>query len=466
MRRENKSVLNGKTTAILATAVAVLAIGCAGGGGGGSTTSDGSSSTSTTAGNIPVVNLGGVGGVAKPGQIELSYLTGQARAGSAAIGKEATIGLTDFTDTSGRVVTISLGSAPNVKLDGYQNQILRINADVASIIESDTQQRLNSRLFLNYNLKVSQVRITTVDGTTNYDTITGLPVSLPDNIRVFPGRYTVQPVFINDAHFDLSDDGSALTFNRTQFDLDNSLASQPRLPSYLSDYLGFDISTLPAADRPLLSSGEPASRIFFSGDTYAIAQGGSKGLFNAIDRNNLNPSDPSANLIEGRFAPPGNLFGASGLPSGTPGTYSLIQPKPSDPFLISRITSIQGIWRDYGKMIKNQGSTIAISFPNSTDGDEQDIVFIKQTVDGSGTPTGIQSMYYGVMNYTSGQIRLYPIKNITSASIDGEVTATLGQQYNKQGVVTTSIQGTRSGTYTGLSLPGFPSSGTFVVYRY
>jgi hypothetical protein len=75
-------------------------------------------------------------------------------------------------------------------------------------------------------------------------------------------------------------------------------------------------------------------------------------------------------------------------------------------------------------------------------------------------------MYYGVMNYTSGQIRLYPIKNITSASIDGEVTATLGQQYNKQGVVTTSIQGTRSGTYTGLSLPGFPSSGTFVVYRY
>ena len=469
----NQSVLNGKTTAILATALAVLAIGCAGAGDGGSstgTTTTSTTATGTTAGSIPVVDLGKSDGTPKPGQIELSYLTGQGRTGLAAGDITATIGLTDITDTVGRTVSISLGSPPRVQLNGYQNQILRINTEVASIIEADTQQRLNSRLFLSYKLKVDQVQYQSTDGTSSYSAISGLPVNLPASIRTFAGRYTVQPVFINDAHFAVNSEGSGVDFNKTQFDQDNSLSVQPRLPSHLSDYLAFDISGMPAADRPKLSTGEAASRIFFSGDTYSISQAGSKGLFEAIDRNNLSPTVPNDNLIEGRFAPPGNLFPASGVPSATPGTYSLIQPDPSDPFLISRITSLQGIWRNYTQMVRNMGSTFAISFPSSNDNDEQDIVFMKQTVtnDGSGraTSASIQAFYYGVVNFSAGTIRLYPVKNITSASIDGEISASVGQQYTKQGAVTNSTPATRYATYTGLSLPGFPSTGTFVVYRY
>lgn len=383
------------------------------------------------------------------------------------------IGLSEFVDSRGNRVPIVLTDPPRIQLNGYQNQIFRVNADVSSILDPDTNLPLNSRVFQNYALRIAAYREDLGGGAFQSSSdIRGIPPSYPTAIRVFPGRYTTQPVFLNDAMFAIDTAGSELfvQFNDAQFRTDNGLDLAPRLPTFVSDYLMFDLSALPESARPILQDGTAASRGYFSGDLYAVSQGGDRGLFNAIDRNNFDPSDPIANLVEGRFAPPGNLgvTPPSGLGS-TPGTYSLVQANPSDPFLISKITSLQGIWRDYTRMLNNQQEVMMIALPSQRDDDVQDVVLFRQTLtkDSSGrtVTASIQSFYYGFLDYSAATVKLYPISNINTGSTAGEITATIGGTVASNGAPTTAPQLIRRGQFSGLSISGFPSSGNFVVYR-
>jgi len=253
---------------------------------------------------------------------------------------------------------------------------------------------------------------------------------------------------------------------------------QPRINSSLSDYVVFDLRGMAAADRPTLLSGTPAYRVFFSGDNYALAAG--RGFtdipagdqtseFNAITRTDLNPDSPADNLIDGLFALPGQLSLVPGITGTTPGTYSLLQLDPSDPFLVSRVTSLQGIWRDHYKMVGNMPEAMAIAFPNSRDNEEQDIVVFRQTIDRTGsTITGarINQFYYGTQNLNTGQVRLYPLRNLTSGSRTGEVIATVGNLKDRNNAPTQSSPLVRKGEITGLTIPGIPGTVPMVVYRY
>jgi hypothetical protein len=463
-----------KKWALFGIAAAFIAIGC-----GGNcceetdTGLDSSNGTDSSNGvGLASVLLGN-----KPGQIEVSFLTGQGRSTREVGDLLATMGVTEFADTNGEIVRPILQPAPKVLLNGYQNQIFRVNADVLSIIQPDTGRPLNSRLFQNYTLQVQDIRQTLSGGNRTFGSVENLPQDYSTSLRVFPARFTSLPVFINDGQFEFVQRPgpdpdifeTVAVFLNDSFRSDNSLDVSPRLPSFLSDYLAFDVSGLSADDRPQLSTGEAASRIYFSGDTYAMSQGGERGLFEAINTNGFDPGDPAASLIEGRFAPAGQLgvTTPSGLGS-TPGTYSLIQPDPSDPFAIARITSVQGIWRDYKKMLRNMNGTLVITFPSSLDGEEQDVLFIRQTVqnDGNGNTVSatIQSVYYGNINLGSREIRVYPLRNLNSASTDGEVVGQVTAALTRDGVPTTLPALVRQGTYS-ITLPGFPSTGNFVVYR-
>lgn len=425
---------------------------------------------------------------ARPGQIELSVLTGQGRATFAPGDTQATLNVPDLQDSRGNVVTPPNPREIQLLLNGYQNQIFRINADVTRLTEPETGRPLNSRLFTNYALDINRVRRETFDGVFETTDIRNVPsAGYNVTMRLFPGRYTTLPVFINDGMFaEASDPDLGTTFfnfEQAAFNQANGLDITSRITSSLSDYLSFDLRGLPSADRPKLLTGRDAFRVMFTGDNYALASGlgmsgvsgadsAAPGEFNAIKRNDLDPTDETANLIEGRFSIPGSVPIVPGAPSGAgvPGTYSLLQPDPTDPFLTARITSLQGIWREHFRMINNMPEVLAISFPSSRDDEDQDIVVFRQTItrDGTGTVTAAQvtSIYFGDLNLGSGAVRVWPIRNITSGSVAGQATASAVNFLDRNGVSTISPQQTRSGTLTNVTIPGFPSSIPLVVYRH
>jgi hypothetical protein len=267
-------------------------------------------------------------------------------------------------------------------------------------------------------------------------------------------------------------------FDQAAFESANGLDVQPRINSFISDHLAFDISGMPAGDRPTLASGRSAYRVFFSGDLYALGSGqGMAGVpgadqtreFNGLTRFNLDPTDPSFNLIEGLFALPGQLSVIPGVSGTTPGTYSLVQIDPSDPFLLARVTALQGIWREHHKMISNMPEAMAIAFPSSRDQEEQEVLVFRQEITRLGssvTRAQVTQMYYGVQNLSTGLVRLYPIRNLTTGSRNGEVTAQVINLLDRSGAPTAASQRVRSGEITGLSIPGIPASVPMVVYRY
>jgi hypothetical protein len=176
-------------------------------------------------------------------------------------------------------------------------------------------------------------------------------------------------------------------------------------------------------------------------------------------------------FVTGRFAPPGAI--GVGLPPGvtsasTPGTYSLFQPDPSNPDPASnvRITSMQGIWRDYTRMFLNMGTTtdFGVSFPSSEDGDTQDIILINQTA--SGGTYQPKHAVFGVVDLGALTARVYPLSNITSASISDPKTATVTLLLDANGNPTNSPQLARKGVLHFDSAPtGIAKDITFYVYR-
>ncbi|MBC8064790.1 MAG: hypothetical protein H7Y17_08170, partial [Chlorobia bacterium] len=284
---------------------------------------------------------------------------------------------------------------------------------------------------------------------------------------------------------------------------DANLAPNPvqgidTLNGFLSDYVMFDISGTPGGDRPLLSGGGQAGKVYFSGDFVALSSGGSSGTFEVLT---------TLGFVNGTFAPVVNLPS----PGGTKppfGTYSLLQadPRDDDPsdndfpgLTVAQITALEGTYYNLADVVGGLETFEMITFPRSQEREVldfnnnpilrelsiQDVVLIKR----SGNT--ITRMYFGEIDFgdTSGDpatIKAYPIGQVDDGDAMNEIEGTvsgfkdvngnaISLNSSDEAVRALAIQKIGSGSFTlqagtdliyGGPLPAdFPSSGRFLVFR-
>lgn len=427
----------------IAAAATVAVIGCGGGGGGSNTSSTNGNPTTGTPGSNLTVNLN-----ENFGTVQFTYLTGQGRAPGDLV---AVVRRQQVTDQFGTVRT-QLSDPLSLPLEEFVLGQRDLNIPF-------TGQSV--RLFEKYRLEFSGFLEEDLDGEGNptyLDRTPPGPAEFPARIRVLPGRFTSLPVLLDGGMFSL--EGNDVVFNEDQFRLRNNIVSETDpLRTYFSDYVSFDLTNMAAADRPVLSNGAVADQLFISGDNYAI---GANGRYEVLT---LDSSEP----IVGTFGPEGTQGGRE-----TPGTYNLTQVDPSDLSGIARITAAAGQWRSAGRAFSGAGEFEFILFPTSRDeaGDstdpngiqpdrDQEIAIVKRNSAGA-----ITAFYFGFADLDAGTFTAYPISNLVDAGVSGEVTGTIANYRNASGSSTTAFELVRRGTFTfSGGTPGFPTEGTFVVYR-
>ncbi|WP_025226578.1 hypothetical protein [Fimbriimonas ginsengisoli] len=427
-----------KKWAYLSVAAALAAIIGCGGGGGGHRTSGGGTTT-TVPGTAMRVNLTKPNGLGQTfGRAEFLYLTGQGVSRRAAGDLSAVIRRIQLEDQYGLVAALSPETA--LPLRAFTSQIAAVDVPFSSTTNP------NSRLFESLELSFLKFYREEDSGPpTPLNPPT--PRSFPARIRVLPGRNTSVPILLNDAMF--TDDGSGtVQFNEDEFRFRN-LSDKGYIDSFLTDFVAFDLSGLANTDRPQLSTGEFANRVYMSGDNIAISAGGQSGSFEELT------ADASQPII--------GAYGPQNLLRNTPGTYNLTQIDPTDLTFMARITSLQGIWRDYTTVLTGIGTFEVLVFPTVQDNASQEMAVILR--DGSGT---ITQFYFGHLNLDLGRFQIFPVKDIVNADATGELDGTISNLVKGDGSPTTSPDNTRFGTYTfttGTLPTGFQTTGTFVVFR-
>lgn len=415
---------------------ALAIIGCGGSGGSGTTGGgDGGGDGGGTGDSTISVNLPG-----GPGAITVYFLTGQGRAPG---DLSATIRRVFLQDSQGVVETI-LNPNRALALGQYTLQGIDLNVPMSS-----TQ---NSRVFGQFPLDVNKVRVEQPDGSlrsfpTTGQALTGETNLFPLDARAFLGRRAAIQIYLDDAM--LSVVGNDVVFDQALFEERNLDPGTGAIQGFLSDMVGFDISGM--ANRPTLSNGAMATRVFFSGDAIALGAGPGSGSLELLT--------PDSDLpIEGNYAAPQNVPGAQ-IPFGT---YSLVQPNPTDLTGTMKITALQGTWYDYSRVFNSIGAFEFIAFPSSQDDEFQDVIVIVRNTAGQ-----ITNCYFGFVDYARGDFAIFPLANVIEGTIDGELTGTIS---NLAGIGDTTIaanvrQG-RFAFHAGQTLPaGFRQNGRFVVYR-
>lgn len=467
--------------AIIAAAIAAALTGCGGAGSSDNSTSTSATNTTTVtdattdATTNATANAGPTGAQvllkSTPGQLELAFLTGQARNPTAPGDVEAQIGRVTLQDSLGQTVDPGLQALPALALNNYTNSVVRTNS---TVLPQD------ARLFTQAEIALTRLTRTDFSGTQTLITQIGnFPVQLPIEANVFPNRFTLVPVNLNDAQFQINEpsdptEPTTATFLRSQFNLDNGLGTglRQRLPSSLSDYLRFDVRGIPEGDLPKASDGGAVDYVLFSGDNYAVAanrtrtgvSGLSGRVFDAVNLNNFDPADGDERLIKGAWKPDEIVVEPGGQINRFPGSYDLRQRNPLfDPSVLF-VTSVQGIFRDFGAMFSGIGDVQAISFPNSLDNNRQDFVVASSTA-GSGTERTVSAMVFGFIDFSNNSVHVFPLRNLTTASASGEVVGTISNLLNVNGTPTRNVASVRYGTWNA-NIPGIgASTGIFTVYR-
>ncbi len=387
------------------------------------------------------------------GAVDVNFLTGQGRDLGELL---AIVNHVVLQDDLGPEDT-KLQAEVTLRLKGFQSQIVHLDVRPGG---------RDSRLFQNYPLEVLRFEQDNGGGFSTLPAATtdlspderGFPATFPARIRVFPGRDTSLPVFFDDSMVTIEQDGQVY-LNAPQFEAINMPANNPQLLAFISDYVMFDISGMADGDKPILSSGDPAGRIYFSGDNIAISQGGQfsnppgpdRGIFEALTLDVNNP-------ISGFYGPQQNLGTGS-----SPGTYSLVTPDPTDLTGTARITSLQGIWRPFSQVVSDSTGFVFLTMPTSDDNGDQDVVLVQHSGD------KVTNMYFGFADLEAGTFRVYPIKDVVSGITAGELTGTVSSYVTASGTPTAVPHQVRIGAFTfdpGSSLPsGFPNTGAFLVFR-
>ena len=501
---------------LAATVVATTIAGC---GGSSVSGSQGSPSASLPGGSSsPLTNLGSLG------YIETSYLTGAARDGGSVT---VNLSLADFTDDQHNRVSVVSGSKLGLQVDAYGGpQVFRTpitfgSSSVSGVPNTDPF----SRKFTTYQFQFDNLtstglpggsvlpadtflvtggNITTDELTPNplvSNAATANPFNSPTfssyqnglvyaaNIRAFPGRFSSITVRVDPNTIGLNyqtennDPTTGVNYSsgtpRGVFELDqfNSINfADPTVQTFqgvVSDYLSFDISHLATASKPTLTQNAvtvTAQRVFFSGDTYGIADGTGSGNFFQLTKDISGTNAAiggtfNTNSGVGSYAPPSSVSGF------LPGTYALNQIDPSDPSFLRKILSLQGMFFDSDRMINYASNTYAVTFPSSNDDKVQDFVLIHKASSGANAGK-IVDLLYGYVDYEAREFYIYPINTIVNAQSNTYFHGTISPTtlFDGSGKVTSDQRAIRSGVFTLDSPYTFSDSsslktGTFIVYR-
>ncbi|HJP83442.1 MAG TPA: hypothetical protein VJ835_08045 [Fimbriimonadaceae bacterium] len=480
MRGRGEQVLKKLAWALAAASFVVVGCGGGGGGGGGGTVPP----PPTDGSFVKLPN--------NPGQVAFSYLTG---AGRAPGDMTAIIRRAVLTDNFGSVETI-LNPERSLLLNGYTHQIINLSVPTTS-----------SRFFTTYTLEVKELR---VDNGSPFPDIfpSGgsqplVQEDFPASIRVLPGRVTSVAVRLDDTMFDINAGNPEDIFQRFVFEdanlVENLVQGTPTLNGFLSDYVMFDLSGIPSGDRPELSNGDPAGKVYFSGDFAALSEGGSSGRFEVLT---------ALGFVDGTFAPVLDLPSPGGNKPRF-GTYTLLQsdPRDDDPSDddfpgpdVHQINALEGTYYNLADVVGNLGDFEMITFPRSQEREvfdaqsnqnvlrelsEQDVILIER----SGNT--ITQIYFGQIDFGQNQgdpttIRAYPIGQIDTGDAFNEIEGTVSDFKSVNGTPinldvlsgasrATAIQSIGSGTFTlqdgtdpvyGGTLPAsFPTTGRFLVFR-
>lgn len=281
-------------------------------------------------------------------------------------------------------------------------------------------------------------------------------------LRMFPGRYSSVQVNLDDAI--LNWDGFGVTFDRDLFIFRNYNEFTNTMTSFLSDQISFDLSAMPAEDRPLMTNGDPAEAVLYSGDAIAMSRGfGFDGSFELLD-----PVRVEQGIIR-----PGPILGGV----QAPGTYTLLELDPRDLEGLTKITALQGSWRSYKSVMTDFPVYSMVAMPNSGDDDRQTLLVWKHNPDGQ-----ITAMWQGTLRYTvaagtpptTGFFSLWPIGQIDDADAANEVKGFVSNLITRPTYATVNgrrvvvgydvLKGDYNVTETNPLFP-FPLQGGFAVFR-
>jgi hypothetical protein len=318
----------------------------------------------------------------------------------------------------------------------------------------------SSQGYVEYPFEIDQILELQSDNTTTLLTPSNqvafqAPQPFDVRMRVFPGRVTSASIRLNDAMVSFNQLTGEVDFNSDLFVSENYSPISNGLSASFADYVAFDLSGLDTADRPeMTTTGDPADRVYYSGDGIAMSTGLNNGsLFELLD---------PVRIQSGKVTT-GPILGGNGIAPITGSNLFLLEDE--DP-AATRLTSLVGTWKPSTTVVSTTNTEIGICFPNSNetdsvvDGDREDFVLYK--VNGSGD---ITAFWQGQAFYNedgTGTFRLYPVNTIDDAVVDDPVTGTLSNLVIANGHVRRGdweIDGTAPGNWP------FEDEGTFGVYR-
>lgn len=419
-------------------AAGAVVVGCAGGSGlGTGTTGSGATTGGATTGgttgavrSVPRVELPG-----DASDVRVVYLSGQQRrAAGSQYAKLNNIRLAtgDVDQIPGSVQGTLDGV--NVKLDGYTVNKYAFGHTLPTGIQAARYTQLRSEVWRLVEELPSGAFDTLFTGSF---TLPNIPVSVP----LARGRQSTVQVFLNDAA--LFHDGNNLIFDETLFNEDNFLDVEPAINGYFSDMVSFDLSGVPAGERPQMQSGGNATKLMLTGDAWGVANGvGTVGSFDII-----NPG----------FIESGVLTNPVVLPDGTaPGTYTVLEPDPSViPPTVVQISALQGLWRDSNEVLKNLSANNMVIFPTTRANGQHQVVAWKRS------GSSITKIWIGratLTGTTSGTVELWSADQLDNGTETGKVTGTLTNFTVVGGVI-------KDGDFTFTTPPtGFVGSGSFAVF--
>ncbi|MBS1715650.1 MAG: hypothetical protein JST30_15080 [Armatimonadetes bacterium] len=431
---------------LIAFTAGAVVIGCGGGSGlDGINNGNNGGGGGGTDRTIPTVNL-------KPNaQVQILYLSGQGRrAPGSQIAVMNNIRIfnspTDYwpKDLQGS------GSAIRVQLDGYtlNHFVFDVPMSVGSASKTYTQ----------FPLEIAQMD--EEQGGQPVTVYSGPPFLVAGdsannffklNMQLFPGRQTSVQVLLNDAMLTW-DATNGIAFDAAQFKAENYSQVTGALTGFLSDMIAFDVSSLPAAQRPLLQNGERAEMVHFSGDLIGI----SGHFFTVSGREEAAYDNLSPIVIDSGIMTKPVTLGAN----KAPGIFTVMEPDPRDPFGTEKINAIQGFYRAYTEVLSNLSEFGAVAIPSTRSTTSHQFVMFNRNSNGT-----ITACWQGVADFTGGTkgvLRLYSLEQLPDAGAQPRATGEVF--YTKSsGVV-------RSGTFSVSNVVGnatfpFPRTGGFVVFR-
>jgi hypothetical protein len=429
-----------------------VVIGCGGNGGGGSVTNGGNGGGGGVGDGLRVTIPTPPGQQYPYGALEFSYLTGQGRA----VGDLMLSINRIFVQDEFGLVRTDLNDRVDLLLNSFSFQTIRMNVPFTG---------QDSRHFEGYVLDPAQIQEELLGGASRTVTRFGVnrgggtswanlwpPRPLPINARVFPGRSTSVPIYIDDSMFRfVADDlgNPVAVFDEDRFEQVN----QAPVNGFLNDYVMFDISGMPANERPIMSNGDAVTKVFVSGDNYSVASTGTVGAFEMLT---LEVAEP----IVGTFGSPGTIGNVE-----RPGTFTLEQLDPTDLENLRRIVALQGMWRPFTSVMTGFGTWNFITFPTREDGARQEAVLFRHQ---NGV---INTMYYGEVRMDTGEFDLYPIRTLVQGIVPDEqvVSGSITAAFDRNNSQTQSFPSVRSGNFqinSRAQLPAdAPNTGRFLVFR-